>query len=90
MNREVGAVNTPYRTISSMGLFGNNKQTQVRLFPMSFVNQFLSLKLQRKCKEARFEVFMAVTMKNAVFRDIKSQLLHNRKHITSPLQRSAG
>jgi hypothetical protein len=29
-------------------------------------------------------------MKNAVFWDIKTQFLHHRTHITSPLQSSAG
>jgi hypothetical protein len=38
----------------------------------------------------RFEIFTAVTMKNAVFSDIKTQVVPYRKHITSPLQRSAG
>jgi hypothetical protein len=38
----------------------------------------------------RFEVFMAVTMENDVFRDIKPQFMPHRRHITSPLQSSAG
>jgi hypothetical protein len=33
---------------------------------------------------------MAVTIKNAVFLDIKTQFVPHRKHITSPLQSSAG
>jgi hypothetical protein len=33
---------------------------------------------------------MAVTMKNAVFWDIKTQVLPHRRHITSPLQNPAG
>jgi hypothetical protein len=37
-----------------------------------------------------FEVFTAVTMKNAVFWDIKSQFVPHRKHITSPIQSRAG
>jgi hypothetical protein len=37
----------------------------------------------------RFEVFTAVTMKNAVFWDIETQFIPHRRHITSPLQRSA-
>jgi hypothetical protein len=37
-----------------------------------------------------FEVFTAVTMKNIVFWDIKTQFLPHRRHITSPLQRTAG
>jgi hypothetical protein len=36
-----------------------------------------------------FEVFTAVTMKNVVFWDIKSQFVLHRRHITSPLERSA-
>jgi hypothetical protein len=38
----------------------------------------------------KFEAFRAVTMKNAVFWDIKSQFIPHRKHITSPLQSPAG
>jgi hypothetical protein len=33
-------------------------------------------------KVVRFEVFTAVTIKNAVFWGIKSQFLSHRKHIT--------
>jgi hypothetical protein len=33
----------------------------------------------------RFEVFTAVTMKNAVFWDIKTQFVLHRRDITSPL-----
>jgi hypothetical protein len=35
---------------------------------------------------ARFEVCTAVTMKNVVFWDIKTQFVPHRRHITSPLQ----
>jgi hypothetical protein len=35
-------------------------------------------------------VFTAVTMKNVVFWDIKTQFVLHRKHINSSLQRSAG
>jgi hypothetical protein len=38
----------------------------------------------------RFEVFPAVTMKNAVFWDEQTHFVPHRKHITSPLQRPAG
>jgi hypothetical protein len=38
----------------------------------------------------RFEVFTAVTMKNAVFWDIRTQFVLHRRHITSPLQSPAG
>jgi hypothetical protein len=37
-------------------------------------------------KEVRFEVFTAVTMKNAVFWDIKTQFVLHRRHIMSLLQ----
>jgi hypothetical protein len=37
-----------------------------------------------------FEVFTAVTMKNAVFWDIKTQFVLHRRDITSPLQSPAG
>jgi hypothetical protein len=38
----------------------------------------------------RFEVSKAVTMKNDVFWDIETQFVLHRRHITSPLQSSAG
>jgi hypothetical protein len=37
----------------------------------------------------RFEVFTAVTMKNVIFWDIKTQFVPHRRHITSPLQSPA-
>jgi hypothetical protein len=37
----------------------------------------------------RFEVFTAVTMKNAVFCDIKTQFIPHRRHITSLVQSKA-
>jgi hypothetical protein len=36
-----------------------------------------------------FEVFMAVTMKNAIFWDIKPHFVLHRRHTTSPLQSPA-
>jgi hypothetical protein len=40
----------------------------------------------RKLMYVRFEGFMAVTMKNAIFWDKKLQFVLHRRHITSPLQ----
>jgi hypothetical protein len=37
-----------------------------------------------------FEVFTAVTIKNAVFGNIKTQVVPHRKHIMSLLQSPAG
>jgi hypothetical protein len=37
----------------------------------------------------RCEIFTAVTMKNVVFWDIKTQFVPNTGHITSPLQSPA-
>jgi hypothetical protein len=52
--------------------------------------QSLSEGAQRKMSKhihiVRFEVFTAVTMKNAVFWDIKLQFVPHRKHITSLLE----
>jgi hypothetical protein len=42
--------------------------------------------LQIRRYEVRFVVLTAVTMKNAVFWDIKTQFVLHRRHITSPLQ----
>jgi hypothetical protein len=40
-------------------------------------------------EDVGIEVFTAVTMKNAVFWDIKTQFVLHRRHITSPLQSPA-
>jgi hypothetical protein len=48
------------------------------------------MKQMNKTRHVRFEVFTAVTMKNAVFWDIKTQFVLHRKHITSLLQSPAG
>jgi hypothetical protein len=37
-----------------------------------------------------FEVLTAVTSKNAVFWDIKTQFVPHRRHMSSPLQNPAG
>jgi hypothetical protein len=37
----------------------------------------------------RFEAFTAVTMKNGVFWDIKTQFVLHRRHITSPPTKSS-
>jgi hypothetical protein len=51
----------------------------------------LSLNFSRiRTKVARFEVFTAVTMENAVFWDIKPQFLPHWRHITSLLQSPVG
>jgi hypothetical protein len=49
----------------------------------SFVTYFIKLIFR-----LRFEVLTAVTMKNAVFWDIKTQFVLHRRHITSPLESS--
>jgi hypothetical protein len=48
------------------------------------------LNVKQENYTARFEVFTAVTMKNPVFWDIKSQFVIHRRHITSTLQSPAG
>jgi hypothetical protein len=45
--------------------------------------------VERKEMIVRFEIFTAVTMKNVVFWDIKSQFVLHRRHTTSPLQSPA-
>jgi hypothetical protein len=50
----------------------------------------ISWSLSRHDKEGvRFEVFTAVTVKNAVFWDIKTQFVLHKRHITPPLQSPA-
>jgi hypothetical protein len=44
----------------------------------------------KSTNNVRFEVFRAMTMRNAFFWDIKAQFILHRKHITSPLQRLVG
>jgi hypothetical protein len=41
-------------------------------------------------QDVRSEVFTAVTMNNVVFWGIETQFVPHRRHITSPLQSSAG
>jgi hypothetical protein len=43
-----------------------------------------------EANNVRFEVLTAVTMKNGVLWDIKTQFVLHRRHITSPLQSPAG
>jgi hypothetical protein len=45
---------------------------------------------RKKPTESIPQVSTAVTMKNAVFWNIKCQFFRQRKHITSPLQSTAG
>jgi hypothetical protein len=45
--------------------------------------QMLSVELKTPEEFVRFEVFTAVTMKNAVFWDIKTQLLQKTHYISS-------
>jgi hypothetical protein len=46
--------------------------------------------IRTKYRDVRSEVSMAVTMKNVVFWDIKTQFVLHRRHSTSPLQSPAG
>jgi hypothetical protein len=46
--------------------------------------------VKRELDFIKFEVFTAVTMKNAVILDIKTQFVPHRRHITSPLQNPDG
>jgi hypothetical protein len=48
------------------------------------------LPLRHNIKYVRSEVLTVVTLKNAVFWDIITQLVIHRRHITSPLQSTAG
>jgi hypothetical protein len=49
-----------------------------------------NLNVQTAERNVRFEVSTAVTMKNVVFWDIKTQFVPHRRHIMSPLQSTAG
>jgi hypothetical protein len=66
-------------------------QTKRRLIPANSKIMFSRNTERRKMnKKCRIKVYTAVNMKNAVFWDIKTQFVLHRRHITSPLQRSAG
>jgi hypothetical protein len=45
----------------------------------------LSIGTEHEINYVTFEVFAMVTMKSAVFWDIKTQFVPHRRHITSPL-----
>jgi hypothetical protein len=59
----------------------------VYLFQSIFLPVFLRIKTDNN---ERFEVFTAVTMKNAVFWDMKSQSVTHSKHSMSTLQYKDG
>jgi hypothetical protein len=48
------------------------------------------MELYKENDSVRFEVFTAVSKKNVVFWDIKTQFAPHRGHITSPLESPAG
>jgi hypothetical protein len=54
-----------------------------------FVPHRLRYRAQQVNCFVRFEFLTVVTMKNAVFRDIETQLIPRRRHIMSPLQSPA-
>jgi hypothetical protein len=56
----------------------------------SCITPFSLFKVNQKIGLVRFEVLTAVTMKNAVFWDIKPQFILHMRHITFPLQSPAG
>jgi hypothetical protein len=51
---------------------------------------YIDSKLHGNMSNVRFEVFRAVTMKNAVFWDINTQSVLHRRQVTSPLQSPTG
>jgi hypothetical protein len=60
-----------------------------RLIALTFHLVTEALHGRRRHVNVRFEVFTAVTMKNVVFCEIKTQFIPHRRHITSPLQSPA-
>jgi hypothetical protein len=57
---------------------------------LQFIIIYVLLTFREHIIYVRYEIFTTVTMKNAVFRDIKSQFVPHRRHITSPLQCPVG
>jgi hypothetical protein len=51
--------------------------------------QRLNEAVRTAVENVRFEVYTAVTMKNVVFWNIKTQFVRHRRHITSPLHSPA-
>jgi hypothetical protein len=88
-NRKESPWQRPLRHIlQSVALFGcclckEEMKTYVEVMPSALAFAKLSLVILSS------EVFTAVTMKNAVFWNIKSQFVSHMKHIRSPLQRPA-
>jgi hypothetical protein len=64
-------------------------ETQVPLRDVQCFHVLVLLLTMIKYQYVRFEVFTAVTMKNVVFWDIKTQFVLHTRHITSPLQSPA-
>jgi hypothetical protein len=56
---------------------------------MKFLKRLPKMEKIKDLFYVRFEVFTAVTMKNGVFWDIKTQFVLHRRHLTSPLQSQA-
>jgi hypothetical protein len=57
--------------------------------PLAVSPRLFSYFLQDGKSFIRYEVFTVVTMKNALFWNIRSQFVPHRRHITSPLQSPA-
>jgi hypothetical protein len=66
-----------------------SKLTRQDLALIAFLPYYLSC-YKNYVYYVRRDVLTAVTMKNAVFWDIKTQFVPHMKHITSPLQSPAG
>jgi hypothetical protein len=58
--------------------------------PTSHETHYVSATESSRLMLCKFEVFRAVTTKNVVFWDIKTQFIPHMRHITSPLQSPAG
>jgi hypothetical protein len=56
------------------------------LHGLSYPDSILLKTLTTNIKNVRFEALTAVTIKNSVFWEIKTQFVLHRRHITSPLQ----
>jgi hypothetical protein len=82
----IGTPETEAAKASSLWLHNRNIFTQ--MFLVKCLTIYMPL-TEIKKDGIRFEVFMAVTMKNVVFWDIRTQFVLHRRHIMSPLQSSA-
>jgi hypothetical protein len=77
---------TPQREGITVGIW--TERNTMAIYFESLLDVFI--RWAKNKGECKIEVSTAVAMKNAVFWDIKTQVVPYRRHISSPLERPAG